>query len=72
MKILSIPIMLASSFAIAQEKSKSDSVAELDALTIESSPLNANTTDVTKAWSVITGDELDKTKGGTIAETLSN
>ncbi len=71
MKILSIPIILASSFAIAQEKSKSDSFAELEALTIESSPTGTTTADVTQAWSVISGDELDKTKGATIAETLS-
>ena len=39
MKILSIPILLASSFALAQENQKSDSVAELETLTIESSPI---------------------------------
>ena len=71
MKILSIPIILASSFAIAQEKSKSDSFAELEALTIESFPTGRTTADVTQAWSVISGEELDKTKGATIAETLS-
>jgi iron complex outermembrane receptor protein len=63
--------MLASSFAIAQEKSKSSSFAELEALTIESSPLGTKTTDVTQSWSVLSGDELDNAKGATIAETLS-
>lgn len=71
MKILSIPIILASSFALAQEKQNSGSVAELEALTIESSPLGTKTTDVTQAWSVLSGDDLEKAKGVTIAETLS-
>ena len=72
MKILSIPILIASSFALAQENQKSDSVAELEALTIESSPLGSKTTDVTQAWSVLSGDKLDKSKGLTIADTLSD
>ena len=71
MKILSIPILLGSSFALAQENQNSEPVAELEALTIESSPLGTKTTDVTQAWSVLTGDELDKSKASTIAETLS-
>ena len=71
MKILSIPIFLASSFALAQEKQNSESVAELEALSIESSPLGTKTTDVTQAWSVLSGDDLEKAKGATIAETLS-
>ena len=72
MKILSIPILLASSFALAQENQKSEPVAELETLTIESSPLGTKTTDVTQAWSVLSGDELDKSKGLTIADTLSD
>ena len=71
MKILSIPIIIASSFAMAQENANSESVTELEALTIESSPLGTKTTDVTQAWSVLLGDELDKTKGNTIADSLS-
>ena len=43
MKILSIPILLASSFALAQENQKSEPVAELETLTIESSPLGTKT-----------------------------
>lgn len=72
MKILSIPILLGSSFALAQETQNNEPVAELEALTIESSPLGTKTTDVTQAWSVLTGDELDKSKAATIAETLSD
>jgi len=72
MKILSIPILLASSFALAQEDQNSEPVAELEALTIESSPLGTKTTDVTQAWSVLSGDDLDKARGQTIADTLSD
>lgn len=39
MKILSVPILLASSFVFAQENSNKDTVRVLDALTVESSPL---------------------------------
>ena len=72
MKILSIPILLASSFALAQENQKSEPVAELEALTIESSPLGTKTTEITQAWSVLTGDDLDKARGQTIADSLSD
>jgi iron complex outermembrane receptor protein len=72
MKILSIPILLASSFALAQENQKSEPVAELETLTIESSPLGTKTTEITQAWSVLTGDELDKARGQTIADSLSD
>ena len=72
MKILSIPILLASSFVLAQEDQNSEPVAELEALTIESSPLGTKTTDVTQAWSVLSGDDLDKARGQTIADTLSD
>ena len=72
MKILSIPIILASSFVLAQDEAKKEQVSELEALTIESSPLGTKTTEVTQAWSVLSGDELDKSKGLTIAETLSD
>ena len=72
MKILSVPILLASSFVFAQENSNKDAVRVLDALTVESSPLGTKTTDVTQAWSVLSGDELQRSKGLTIAETLSN
>ncbi|MDG1139627.1 MAG: TonB-dependent receptor [Opitutales bacterium] len=71
MKILSIPIFLASSFAFAQEKSPKEPIADLEALTIESTPLGTKTSDVTQAWSVLSGNDLDKAKGDTIAETLS-
>ena len=46
-------------------------VAGLDALTIQSTPLSTKTTDVTQAWSVLSDEELERSKGATIAETLS-
>ena len=70
MKILSIPIILASSLVMAQDDASMDQVSELEALVIESSPLGTKTTDVTQAWSVLSGDELDKARGLTIAETI--
>ena len=72
MKILSIPIILASSFAMAQDNANSEPIYELEALSIESSPLGTKTTDVTQAWSVLSGDELNKAKGVTIADSLSD
>ena len=72
MKILSIPILLASSVALAQDKADQDQVTELEALTIESSPLGTKTNEITQAWSVLSGDELEKSKSSTIAETLSD
>ena len=38
---------------------------------IESSPLSRAFLDSTQAWTVLSGDELEKAKGATIAETLS-
>jgi iron complex outermembrane receptor protein len=72
MKILSIPIILASSVALAQDKADQGQVTELEALTIESSPLGMKTNEITQAWSVLAGDDLDKAKAATIAETLSD
>jgi iron complex outermembrane receptor protein len=72
MKILSIPILLASSVALAQDKADQDQVAELEALTIESSPLGTKTNEITQAWSVLAGDDLERAKAATIAETLSD
>ena len=68
LKILSIPIFLASSLAFAQDESSKESISELDALSIESSPIDS----VTQAWSSLSGDELDKAKGLTIADSLSD
>ena len=68
MKLKLISLLFAFSLASAQEKSSGDSIKELDALTIESTPIES----VTQTWSSLSGDELDKAKGLTIADTLSN
>jgi iron complex outermembrane receptor protein len=72
MKILSIPIILASSVALAQDKANKEQVSELEALTIESTPLGTSVNETSQAWSVLSGNELEKSKSGTIAESLSN
>ena len=72
MKILSIPIILVSSFVLAQDEAKKEQVSELEALTIESSPLGTTTNEITQAWSVLAGDDLERAKAATIAETLSD
>ena len=68
MKYKIIPFLLTASLGFAQDKAESDSIAELDALTVESSPLET----VTQAWSSLSGDKLDNAKGLTIADTLSD
>jgi iron complex outermembrane receptor protein len=72
MKSYIFPFLLSASFGFAQEKAADKTIVELDALTIESSPLATQVTESTHAWSVLTGNELEKAKGTTIAETLSN
>ena len=71
MKILSIPILLASSVALAQDKADQDQVTELEALTVESTPLGTSVNEASQAWSVLSGGDLEKSKSGTIAESLS-
>ena len=71
MKILSIPIILASSFAIAQDQADSSSIAELDPLSIQSSPLKVSTNEATQAWSVLEGTKLERSKSNTLGQTLS-
>jgi len=71
MKSYIFPFLISASLGFAQEKAADKPIVELDALTIESSPLGTKTTDVTQSWSVLSGDELDNAKGATIAETLS-
>ena len=72
MKLKILSFLFACSLASAQEKSSGDSSKELDALTIESSPMGSPMTDITQAWSVLSDDALEKAKSGTIAETLAD
>ena len=68
MKLKILSFLFACSLASAQEKSSGDSIKELDALSIESTPIES----VTQTWSSLSGDELDKAKGLTIADSLSD
>ena len=72
MKLKLITLLLSSSMAFGQEGAQNEKVEELDPLVIESSPLSPSVSDSTQAWSVLSGDGLEKAKGATIAETLSN
>ncbi len=72
MKLKLITLLLSSSMAFGQEGAQTEKVEELDPLVIESSPLSPSVSDSTQSWSVLSGDSLEKAKGATIAETLSN
>ena len=68
MKNYLLPFLLSASFGVLQSAAQSGQIEELDALTIESSPLEVTT----QAWSVLADEKLDKAKGVTIADTLSD
>ena len=70
MKFYISPFLLSASLGFAQEKAADKPIVELDALTIESSPLGTKSNKSTQAWSVLTDKELQRAKGTTIAETL--
>ena len=70
MKFYIFPFLLSASLGFAQEKAADKPIVELDALTIESSPLGTKSNKSTQAWSVLTDKELERAKGTTIAETL--
>jgi iron complex outermembrane receptor protein len=65
-------LILFSSFLSAKVEPNSDTIDELNELVIESTPLGTKTSEITQAWSVLWGDELDNAKGVTIADTLSD
>jgi iron complex outermembrane recepter protein len=71
MKPKLIALLLSSSMAFGQEGAQTEEVEELDPIVVESSPLAPSVTKSTQAWTVLSGDELDKAKRATIAETLS-
>ena len=71
MKFKIISLLLSSSLAFGQNEAQTKKVEELDPIVVESSPLAPSVSDTTQAWSVLSGDELRKSKGATIAETLS-
>ncbi len=65
-------LFLSSSLLFGQEEGQPSEVPQLDPLVIESSPLSPSVSETTQAWSVLSGDELEKAKGTTLAETLSD
>jgi len=71
MKFQFITLLLSSSLAFGQDGVQTKKVEELDPIVVESSPLSPSVSESTQAWSVLSGDELEKAKGATIAETLS-
>ena len=71
MKLKLTALLLSSSLLFGQEEGQPDEVPQLDPLVVESSPLNPSVSEATQAWTVLSGDELEKAKGATIAETLS-
>ena len=72
MKSLKIPILLSLPLAFAQGAKAQESPERLDALVVESSPLNTKLGETTQSVGILTGDELDQARGKTIAETLSD
>lgn len=70
MKYKLLSFLLTASLGFAQEKAADKAITELDALTIESTPLGTKSNQSTQAWSVLTDKELERAKGTTIAETL--
>ena len=68
MKYKILSFLLAASLGFAQKKAADKPITELDALTIESTPIES----VTQSYSSLSGDELDNAKGLTIADTLSD
>ena len=64
-------LLLSSSLAYGQNEAQPNNVEDLDPIIIESSPLSPSVSESTQAWSVLSGDELEKAKRATIAETLS-
>jgi iron complex outermembrane receptor protein len=68
MKYKILTFLLAASLGFAQKKAADRPITVLDALTIESSPIES----VTQTWSALSGDELYNAKGLTIADTLSD
>ena len=72
MKEFPMPLVFISVCLSAQEDPLNQGITELDALTIESTPLSSSSSEVTQAWSVVSGEELEKARSATIAETLKN
>ena len=65
-------LILFSSFLSAKVEPNSDTTDELNELVIQSTPLGTKTSQITQAWSVLSGNEINNARGITIADTLSD
>ena len=72
MKFYSVPILLSIPFAFALGQKDKQAAEQLDALVVESSPLDTKLNEFTQGVNILEKDELDKARGATIAETLSD
>ena len=72
MKFYSVPILLSIPFAFALGQKDKQAAEQLDALVVESSPLDTKINETTQSVGILTGDELDRARSKTIAETLSD
>jgi iron complex outermembrane receptor protein len=72
MKFYTVPILLSIPLAFAQGQKNKQPVEQLDALVVESSPLNTKLNETTQSVGILAGEELDKARSKTIAETLSD
>ena len=71
MKFSQIPILLLIPPGLPKGKNK-QAVEQLDTLVVESSPLDTKLNQYTQGVNILEKDELDKARGATIAETLSD
>jgi len=72
MKFYTVPILLSIPFAFALGQKDKKQAEQLDALVVESSPLDTKLNEFTQGVNILEKDELDKARGATIAETLSD
>ena len=72
MKFQITTLLLSSSLVFGQEEAQTKEIEELDPLLIQSSPLNTNLLESTKAWSILKDKKLDRARANTIGETLAN
>ena len=71
MKLQLTAFFLSTSLLFGQEEAQTKNVEELDPIVVESSPLSPSVSESTQAWSVLSGEDLEKAKAATVAETLS-
>ena len=72
MKFYTVPILLSIPLAFAQGQKDNQPVEQLDALVVETSPLDTKLNETSQSVAILTGEELDKARSKTIAETLSD